>query len=263
MTTDRFVPPPAQAGSSATRGAEEEASQPPAIDGSSRRGFLRRSAGAAGAAAATTVSPVVLARRGPQYESTQSYRPGWFQQPEWAFIVAAAARLIPSDEKGPGAIEAGVPVFIDLQLQGEFGQATDWYMSGPHQPEAEALFGYQLADTPAQLYRRAIAAIDQACRNLHGKAFAELTPQLQDDALEQLSKGALLSDKSLAREFFALLLVNTKEGYFSDPMYGGNRGMQSWKMIGFPGARAAFLDWADVTDHPYPLGPVSIHGDRA
>ena len=46
------------------------------------------------------------------------------------------------------------------------------------------------------------------------------------------------------RDFWSLLLSNTKEGYFADPMYGGNHGMQAWVYIGFPGARAAYLDWA-------------------
>ena len=62
-------------------------------------------------------------------------------------------------------------------------------------------------------------------------------------------------------EFFLQLLANTKEGYFADPMYGGNRHMGSWKMIGFPGARADFADWAKQPGKVYPLGPVSIRGE--
>ena len=62
------------------------------------------------------------------------------------------------------------------------------------------------------------------------------------------------------RSFFAQLLTNTREGYFADPQYGGNRGMAAWKWIGFPGARADFTDWIDQAGKVYPYGPVSIAG---
>ncbi|WP_425964153.1 gluconate 2-dehydrogenase subunit 3 family protein [Rhizobium nepotum] len=65
------------------------------------------------------------------------------------------------------------------------------------------------------------------------------------------------------RDFFPLLLQNTKEGYFADPIYGGNHGMQAWIYIGFPGARAAYTEWISRHNVPYPLGPVSISGERA
>jgi len=64
------------------------------------------------------------------------------------------------------------------------------------------------------------------------------------------------------RDFFALLLQNTKEGFFADPAYGGNYKMAGWNYIGFPGARGAYREWANVKGAPYPLGPVSISGDR-
>ena len=51
--------------------------------------------------------------------------------------------------------------------------------------------------------------------------------------------------------FFSQLLANTKEGYFADPLYGGNRGMAAWKWIGFPGARADFTDWIDQAGRAY------------
>ena len=62
--------------------------------------------------------------------------------------------------------------------------------------------------------------------------------------------------------FWTLLLQNTREGYFSDPQYGGNAGMQIWVYIGFPGARANYYEWVGP-DKAYPLGPVDIAGERA
>ena len=47
------------------------------------------------------------------------------------FLEAALARLIPADELGPGAKEAGVVVFIDRQLEGDFGTMAREYRRGP------------------------------------------------------------------------------------------------------------------------------------
>jgi gluconate 2-dehydrogenase gamma chain len=33
---------------------------------------------------------------------------------------------------------------------------------------------------------------------------------------------------------FETLLQDTRYGFFADPIFGGNRDMAAWKMIGFP-----------------------------
>ena len=58
--------------------------------------------------------------------------------------------------------------------------------------------------------------------------------------------------------FFNLLLQNTKEGFFCDPIHGGNKGMVGWTLIGFPGARADFMDWVQRPGEAYPLPTVTI-----
>ena len=35
------------------------------------------------------------------------------------------------------------------------------------------------------------------------------------------------------------------EGFFSDPIYGGNRNKASWRMLGFPGLPATYADKVD------------------
>ena len=62
------------------------------------------------------------------------------------------------------------------------------------------------------------------------------------------------------RGFFELLLQNTREGFFADPLYGGNRDMVGWKMIGFPGARYDYRDWVEHHNEKYPRPPVAITG---
>jgi gluconate 2-dehydrogenase gamma chain len=66
-----------------------------------------------------------------------------------------------------------------------------------------------------------------------------------------------------ASQFFGTLLSDSKNGYLSDPIYGGNKGMKAWIAIGFPGARASFLEWVTQHNVKYPLGPVSLTGLRA
>lgn len=189
------------------------------------------------------------------------YKPTYFSAPEWTFVCAACARLIPSDGDGPGAIEAQVPVFIDKQMTDDFGTGADWYMQGPHDANADPLLGFQSPLNPAQIYREGIAAVDGWCTLNKGKKFAALDEAAQDDVLKRLQAGKLGLKPEL-RDFFAFLLQNTKEGFLADPMYGGNHQMVGWKHIGFPGARGAFREWANDEGKAYPLGPVAISGAR-
>jgi gluconate 2-dehydrogenase gamma chain len=190
------------------------------------------------------------------------YVPTYFNSVEWSFINAAVGRLIPRDGSGPGGLETGVPEFIDRQMELPYGHGAYFYLQGPFQPDAPATLGYQLRYTPRELYRTGIAAANNACRTAAGKVFADLTPDEQDRFLGSLEKNQVQLSGPLAAAFFAQLLENTHEGYFADPLYGGNRGMAAWKWIGFPGARADFTDWIDQAGQKYPYGPVAISGAR-
>lgn len=192
----------------------------------------------------------------------EQYLPEYFNASEWAFVVAATARLIPSDGDGPGAYEARVPVFIDRQLTTSYGLGADWYMQGPHIPNADPALGFQTPLNPKQIYRQGIAAINTWCETAHGKSFDQLELVQQDEVLTGVQQGSINLGAQL-RDFFTVLLGNTKEGYFADPKYGGNHNMLAWSYIGFPGARASFKEWAGQHNVPYPLGPVSISGERA
>lgn len=190
------------------------------------------------------------------------YQPTFFDADEWRFIIAACDRLIPSTGEGPGALETNVPVFIDGQMEGKFGHASDWYMKGPFPEDVSPLFGYQSPLMPREVYRKGIAATQRYCQDNHGKNFAALDSETKDRLLSRLEKGEIEFDDVSSGQFFAFLLQNTKEGYFADPIHGGNKHMASWKFIGFPGARASYLVWVDQHDKAYPLGPVSLTGER-
>jgi gluconate 2-dehydrogenase gamma chain len=188
-------------------------------------------------------------------------RPGYvFLSPaEAMFVEAAVARLIPSDATGPGAIEAGVPRFIDRQLAGLYGAGDHFYLQPPF-PKGLPTQGWQMG-APAEVYRSAIPAIDQWTSATYGRPFAALDAAAQDQALKALEDGrAQFGGGADAKAFFALLLQNAIEGYFADPIYGGNRDMGPWRMIGFPGARYDLTPWVSRYGEPYTLSPVSLAG---
>lgn len=194
--------------------------------------------------------------------SAKEYTPTYFTKAEWTFIVAAVDHLIPQDDLGPGAVAAGVPEFIDRQMEMPFGHGKLWYMQGPFTPNVIPELGYQLDQTPRDIYRHGIASCDDWCKKNHGKVFAELDRATQEQVLKDLQGGKIKFESVPATTFFSYLLSNTKEGFFADPMYGGNKGMVGWKLVGFPGARADFADWADQPNVKYPYGPVSISGEK-
>jgi gluconate 2-dehydrogenase gamma chain len=221
-----------------------------------RRDFLIQMAALIPAISMAGCAPYAALRTTP----TQAYSPGYFTPEEWAFLNAACGRLIPNDPNGPGAIELNVPEFIDREMQGPFGHAARWYMQGPFTTAVPEL-GYQSPLTPREVYRAGIAAVDTYCRRAFGnKFFAELTVTQQDAVLTDLESGTLDFESVSGRSFFGFLLQNTKEGFLADPIHGGNKNMGSWKMIGFPGARADFVDWVEQYNVRYPLGPVSVAG---
>ena len=96
-----------------------------------RRAFLK-SAGAIAAAVLVPACDREEADKTPASTATPQYR--YFSTEEARFIEAAVARLIPADETGPGALEADVPRFMDLQLDGPWGAGAGLYRSGPWRP---------------------------------------------------------------------------------------------------------------------------------
>ena len=190
-------------------------------------------------------------------------RPGpwqFFTADEAALMEAAVDRLIPPDDRIPGGKDAGCAVYIDRQLAGPYGRSEGLYTKPPFMPGA-ATQGYQQPDAPAARYRAALKAIaDHVASSFSGKTFGTLAPQDQDKILAGLESGAVALNGVNGKGFFALLLQNTMEGFFGDPIYGGNRDMAGWRLVGFPGARYDYRDWVDRHNEPYPLPPVGIMG---
>ncbi|KON66232.1 gluconate 2-dehydrogenase subunit 3 precursor [Komagataeibacter europaeus] len=214
--------------------------------------------GLAGVAACSTV----LASPPGHTSRPTPYAPRFFTPAEWAFLIAACDRLIPADENGPGALALDVPRFIDMQMGTPYASGAQWYMQGPFVQGPDNL-GYQLPYAPRDLYRRGIAGMNAHAATRHGRPFAGLAPALQDDLLHGAENDSMIFGDMPSTVFFDQLLANVMEGAFSDPVHGGNTGLGGWTMLGFPGARADFMDWVDRYGAHYPLGSVSISGETA
>ncbi|SFB38184.1 gluconate 2-dehydrogenase gamma chain [Collimonas sp. OK607] len=226
----------------------------------SRRQFFK---GLGAATLATVVLPGCDIRSATpaQNGAGSTYVPQFFTPDEWTFINVASARLIPSDALGLGAVEAGVPEYIDRQMGTSWAVGALWYMQGPFNADAPDTMGYQYQLTPQQIYRLGIAAANGFVQKTQGKLFAQMSTDTQDAALHAIESGQAIFESVPAKLFFSLLLQNVREGFFADPVHGGNRGLAGWKLIGFPGARADFMDWVE-RDVKYPLLPVAMSGKR-
>ncbi len=203
--------------------------------------FSRREA-LAGALALSALPSIGMAQRA-RPDAALSF----FSPEEARFMDAAIDRLIPAEPEWPGGREAGVLSYIDLQLAGPFGQGARFFQGGPHEPGTPEQ-GYQLPFTPAELYRRSLASLLGQTEG--GRRFVEASEAEKDGFLKRLETGESDLDGVPSAVFFETLLTNTVEGYFADPVYGGNRGMTSWRMIGFPGAQAGYLGVYTSTASP-------------
>jgi gluconate 2-dehydrogenase gamma chain len=215
-----------------------------------RRQFLK-SAAVAGTVAATAMTPATPA----QTQSAQPQHPAasapaasadseamlTLTPTEAAFCSAVADTIIPADALSPSGTECGIVTFIDRQLAGAWGGGAKMYRSGPFR-KAKSEYGYQLPLTPREFFAAGIVATNAWLNKIHGKDFDRLSPKERDDVLKLLDQGKAELVDFNGKQFFEALLDLTMEGFFSDPIYGGNRNKVSWKMIGFPGLPATYAN---------------------
>jgi gluconate 2-dehydrogenase gamma chain len=160
---------------------------------------------------------------------------------EAAFLSAVADTMIPADELSPSGTDCGVVTYIDRQLAGAYGAGAKMYRMGPFRrgkPEQ----GYQLALTPREYVTAGIEAANDWSRKTYGKEFDRLSPQDREAACKTMESGKADFPGFSSSMFFNALLALTMEGFFADPIYGGNRDKASWKMVGYPGLPAAYKE---------------------
>ena len=160
---------------------------------------------------------------------------------EHAFFIAAADTLIPADDLSPSGSQCGVATFIDRQLAGAYGGGARLYRDGPF-TKAKPELGYQLPLNPREFFRAGIAAANDWSRKTYGKDFDRLADADRETALKAMEAGKAEFSGFSSRMFFNAVLDLSMEGFFADPIYGGNRDMAAWKMVGYPGLPATYRE---------------------
>jgi gluconate 2-dehydrogenase gamma chain len=194
----------------------------------------------------------------------------FFDEHQWDTIEDATARIIPTDHD-PGAREAKVVRFIDRYLSG-----TDYIFAsadgdGFLKMDGKDLEGWEMRIANLQqLYREGVATLDRIADERFGKAFKDLEDAQQDDVIaviagpkpEPLAPGrrgafgtVLQSAGDDGLSFFDTLALHTRQGFYGDPVYGGNDGRIGWKVIGFPGPETL----KSTRDCTYSVEHLSVH----
>lgn len=152
----------------------------------------------------------------------------YFNDHEARTVEAVAERIIPGEEGKPGASDAGVVYYIDRAIAG---------------------FSTNLQ----RVYRLGLRELDAYCAEVHSAHYVDLAPPVQDDVVRawfgpEVDGDATATprpadvDADTLRQFFAVVREHAVEGYFCDPVYGGNRDAVGWRLVGFPGAQWGYTD---------------------
>ena len=192
--------------------------------------------------------------------STPAEPDTFFDAHQRATVEAAMARIIPTDHQ-PGAREAGTIDFLDRYLSG-----TGFIYALPDGSGFERLEGRReqawrsRVEQAREKYVAGVAELDRRARELVGSDFVDLEAERQDEVLRAMEAiaqdapavGGPRGNQQIAYggpvepalqqtnaesdlDFFALLVTHTRQGFYADPIYGGNRDQVGWQVIGFPG----------------------------
>jgi len=231
-----------------------------ADDSLPRRRFLLR-ASTAVAAGLTPAVPLAQTKPAAPASGTASSEPESFlvlTSGEAAFFSAVADSMIPADELSPSGTDCGVVTFIDRQLASAWGGGAKMYRQGPF-AKGTPTQGYQLPLTPREFFAAGIVATNAWSRKTYGKDFDRLAPKERETALKELEAGKAALGDFDGKQFFEALLTITMEGFFADPIYGGNRNKAGWRMVGYPGLPAVYSTLIDdYRNKRYVVDPQSI-----
>jgi gluconate 2-dehydrogenase gamma chain len=231
-----------------------------------RRRFLLGATTAVAAGLAQSVTINAEAQTAPRAPATAPSSPGSagpetllvLTAAEAAFLSAVADTMIPADELTPSGTDCGIVAFIDRQLASAWGGGAKMYRSGPFR-SAKPEYGYQLPLAPREYFATGIAAANAWTRKTYGKDYDLLPARDREAALKTMEQGKAQLGALSSRQFVDALLDIVMEGFFADPMYGGNRNKVSWKMVGFPGLPALYANLIEqYRDRRYGADPQSI-----
>jgi gluconate 2-dehydrogenase gamma chain len=206
-----------------------------------RRSFLK-GAGAAGTLAATALTGALPRTAEAQAAPAAAPHPEpmlTLTATEAAFLGAAYDTIVPADALSPSGTDCGLVTYIDRQLAGAWGSGARMYRNGPFLP-SKPDYGYQLPLTPREYFAAGIKATNAWATKTYGKEFDRLSPADRAKALTAMEQGQAQFEGFDAKLFFEAVLQSAMEGFFADPIYGGNRNKVAWKMVGYPGLPATW-----------------------
>lgn len=163
---------------------------------------------------------------------------------DFVVLEQATERIYPEDDNGPGAIGLGVPYFIDKQLAGAWGSNIKDYRMGPFTNDSAE----ESSMTRGELFINGMRKMNALSQERFDTTFDEAEEDEQIEILEDFENGDVDLKGIGSDSFFTLLRDATLEGAYSDPLYGGNRNMEGWKMKEFPGAVPSYADIIEDED---------------
>jgi gluconate 2-dehydrogenase gamma chain len=182
----------------------------------------------------------------------------FFDPHQRATLEAAMARIIPTDDQ-PGAREAGTVEFLDRYLSG-----LDFIYAKPDGSGFEKLEGKRAEAWQRRIailrakYVEGVKELDRRSQSQFDADFVRLTTEQQDRILAGVERPTLQIEAGLEEaqavagfapvepalqqtsteielDFFPLLALHTRQGFYAEPIYGGNKNRVGWKLIGFEG----------------------------
>ena len=135
----------------------------------------------------------------------------FFTNEEAACLIALCEQIIPADENGPGATNAGVINYIDKQLVKVF----TWEQ---------------------QAYKYGLKAIQNSSKKNYGNEFQNLDFKTQTGFVIKMESDSLPKEywKDLKSSgFLNLVIDHTKQGFYGAPRHGGNKDYMSYRMLNF------------------------------
>jgi gluconate 2-dehydrogenase gamma chain len=194
----------------------------------------------------------------------------FFSDHEWNTIDAAAARIIPTDHD-PGAREARVIVFIDRYLSGINYHYATADGSGFLRMEGEEARAARARTSDFQrMYREGVRELDAVAVGHGATDFVSADELTQDEILIEVSRAPkpshvrldehevfysrLQGNTDTGKSFFDTLAFHVRQGFYADPVYGGNKDQMGWKVIGFPGP----ISLRDTMDGTYTTAPYFV-----
>lgn len=241
----------------------------------SRRDFLKTSGIATGALIGGGIIGGLIGANTNQQDTASTSEPGTPQDSmgaaggvrgltffknnaEFEILNQATERIFPEDDLGPGAIGLGVGYFIDQQLAGSYGENSKEYMQAPFY-EGEVTQGYQSRLKRNELFRQGIQLMQQEAQSRFDANFVDLEGEQMDEILTAFQEDEVSMKATSSQFFFRLLRQATLEGAYADPIYGGNNNMDGWRMKGFPGHQASYINEIESEDF-VEIEPQSLGG---